>query len=270
MVADIKRHDILECYSLVPFKTENMAFMGELQRLCSNWDQEDCRDYCVTPDMREICERMSNGNRTSYDQMEIENNPSDYIRPYISLYRMYTNYCFGSQDDVITSKESAKHFLKRVNELTAELQPSPQFMEKRVTPEGNELIKQFSIEMKKLGTTNEEEEQNTLLKLSSLQSQIIFDLVLHHSHGMRKVIENAYNPAHMICLLRDPFVKLMTYVEHMTIDDPQDVDKMYQRIFIAIQHYYVIAIHEIMLYIYLFNTTYNFSNHLVPVVNRHL
>lgn len=113
-------------------------------------------------------------------------------------------------------------------------------------------------------------QQDYFMRIHTLQVELMKILSTKCSAHYVEEKKGQFDILSLVCIMRDPFSKLMNFLRMSSpfsyLHTP--TDNWYITILAVIQQYYVLAIHEVIMYLVVFVMTYHFGINRVPIMIR--
>lgn len=113
-------------------------------------------------------------------------------------------------------------------------------------------------------------QQDCFMRIHTLQVELMKILSTECSAHYVEERKGQFDILSLVCIIRDPFSKLMNFLQMSSpfsyLHTP--TDNWYITILAVIQQYYVLAIHEIIMYLVVFVMTYHFGINTLPIMIR--
>ena len=186
------------------------------------------------------------------------------IQYYPSLFHIYHIYCTGKGHKTLSlpqSPQALSYYIQQAATILQHLQSlhdssSTSFHDKQIKLDSSfnqayQIISQLT-NLQKQWSTNQQQSFSFYQQVHSLQTQLLKLLSVDCSQALIHQHPAEFSIQSLTCFLRDPFDKLMSFINYSS----SSMDNWHVTIIAVIQQFYVMSIYEILLYLYLFCSTY--------------
>lgn len=250
--------------------------------LCFKWTQKERQRFLREQSFKEQKMRvMKNDLMYSFSfsghldaLLCLDSNP---FTPYPNPFYIFSDICTRMNNSSISlpeSYEAMKDYIENARKLVTLLETdkeSTDYQEKKRRVDSfvhaNSVIDSLvdTCEQWKK-QTDETAKQEYFIRIHALQVELMKILSTECSSHYIERRKKQFDVSSLVCILRDPFSKLMIFLE---MSSPLSylhtlTDNWYITILAVIQQYYVLAIHEIIMYLVMFVKTYHFGNNIPP------